>query len=73
MSTETRCSCETPHAAHTFGGRPMQLCKGIPEPDCLDDDEDEVLCITCGQPVIDGGGLYCSFFCESLGNPDGGF
>ena len=28
------CSCTTPHAAHTFGGRPMQLCKGIPTPDC---------------------------------------
>lgn len=25
-----RCSSSAPHAAHTFGGRPMQFCEGIP-------------------------------------------
>jgi|CryBogDrversion2_11_1035321.scaffolds.fasta_scaffold346815_2 hypothetical protein len=29
MSDE-RCSCEVSHAPHTFGGRPMQYCPGIP-------------------------------------------
>lgn len=23
------CSTESPHAAHTFGGRPMQFCEGV--------------------------------------------
>lgn len=32
--------------------------------------EDEIQCMACGRPVRDGGGLYCSSFCESLGNPD---
>lgn len=28
------CSSDAPHAAHTFGGRPMQLCEGVPDPKC---------------------------------------
>ena len=29
-----KCSATTAHPAHTYGGRPMHLCKGIPRPDC---------------------------------------
>ncbi len=29
----SKCSTESPHAAHTFGGRPTQLCGGETDPD----------------------------------------
>ena len=28
--SEERCSCETPHGPHTWGGRPMIYCPGVP-------------------------------------------
>ena len=35
----------------------------------LADQGDEIFCGTCGRPVRDGGGLYCSSRCEEIGNP----
>src|SRR5579863_4193858 len=59
------CSHAEPHAAHTYGGRPMLLCPGIGRQD-LHGTENESLspaslpeptfCIDCGQPTMPGKG-----------------
>lgn len=40
------------------------------DPCICDVGDDCITCSWCGRPFNDGGGLYCSAECESMGNGD---